>query len=104
MNRERKKELSFLLRTKTPIPVIESRSGPLTASGLYEDYYTLSELIDFGVIQYIGKKEDCLFLRPLSEFYVYVVDEIRKLEPGEIITLALGEEGTREFEAWMNRQ
>lgn len=104
MNKERVKELDFLLRTKTPIAVIESRSGALCASGLYEDYYTLSELIEAGLIQYIGRKNEDIYLRPIEDFYVYVIDDIRRLMPGEIITLSLGEEGVREFNDWIEKQ
>lgn len=103
MNTSRRNELEFLLQTNTAIPLIETRNSELFESGLYDDYYTISDIIECELAEYVGKSRNKVYLRPLRNFYVYVVGEIRKLHTGEIVMLYLGDNGKREFEEWIKQ-
>jgi hypothetical protein len=103
MNIDRGSELEFLLKTHTAIPIIETRSSNLFDTGMYDDYYTIPELIESGLVEYVGKTKNKVYLRPLRNFYVYVIGEIRKLHTGEIVMLYLGDNGKKEFEEWVKQ-
>lgn len=103
MNTSRKNELEFLLKTNTAVPLIETRTSELFDSGLYDDYYTIQDLIESQLVEYVGKSKNKVYLRPLRNFYVYVVGEIRKLHTGEIVMLHLGDNGKKEFEEWVKQ-
>lgn len=99
VNKKRQKELNFMVRTGVPIPVLESRNIEGLDDLLYNDHFTVAELIESGLMRYIGRRSHELFVRPLCKFAIYV-NEVRYLEPGEVIVLELGELGRREFVAW----
>ena len=104
MEAHRLQELNFLVRTNTPIPLTESRKNTVFEDNLYDDFYTVNELIEQGYLAYVGKdKHYQLFLRPLSNFSVFVTDYVWSLKSGEIVTLALTREGHTEFEEWLAR-
>lgn len=103
MNTDRKRELEFLLKTNTAVPLIETRASELFDTGLYDDYYTIPELIDSKLVEYVGKSKNKVYLRPLRNFYVHVLHEIRKLQTGEIVMLHLGDNGKKEFEEWVKQ-
>jgi hypothetical protein len=106
MKANRLQELNFLVRTNTPIPLTESRLDAAFEDDLYNDFYTVKELIEHGYIEYVGKDKNYqLFLRPLRDFSIYVVDQrggdVCFLRGGEIVTLALTKAGHTEFEEWI---
>ena len=94
--------MHFLIRTKTPVPLTESRNSTVFEDELYDDFYTIKELIEEGFIDYIGKDKNFqLFLRPKENFSIYITDNIWELRSGEIVTLALTKAGHAEFEDWI---
>jgi hypothetical protein len=101
MDYERRKELNFMLRTGSPIPVTDSRSAEIFQTIFYSDFYTLQELIGEGLLEYIGHQKSLLCLRPLKSFPVYVSDEVRDLKASEIVTMSLTTSGRSEFEQWL---
>jgi len=101
MDYERQKELNFLLRIGSPIPVTDSRSHEIFQSIFYSDFYTVQELITENLLEYIGHQRDLLCLRPFKTFSVYIGGEIRKLQAGEIVTMSLTTSGRNEFEEWL---
>lgn len=102
MDYERAKELSFLLRVGSAIPVTDSRNHEIFQSIFYSDFYTIQELITEGLLEYIGHQRDLLCLRPFQTFSVYIGEEIRELQAGEIITMSLTSSGRNEFEEWLS--
>ena len=102
MRADRAKELNFLVRTKTPVLLTESRKSTVFEDDLYDDSYTIKELIEEGYLEYVGKDKNYqLFLRPRNDFSVYIVDSVCFLKGGEIVTLALTRAGHTEFEEWI---
>lgn len=101
MDNERIKELQFLMRTMTPIPVTDSRQNEVLQTVFYNDFYTISELIEEGHLEYIGHQRDLLCLRPMNNFSVFINNEVRNLKGGEIVTMSLTQGGRTEFEDWL---
>ena len=103
MRANRLKELNFLVRTNSPVPLTESRASTVFDDDLYDDFYTIRELIQEGYIDYVGKDKNYqLFLRPLKNFSVYVDNAgVCFLRSGEILTLALTRAGHTEFQEWV---
>lgn len=101
MDYERRKELNFMLRIGSPIPVTDSRNHEIFQSIFYSDFYTIQELITEGLLEYVGHQKDLLCLRPYQSFTVYVSDEVRDLKSGEIVTMSLTNSGRSEFEEWL---
>ncbi len=104
MESRRKAELDFLIRSKTPVAIIESRTNPAFEEDIYDDFYTLQELVATGHLEYIGHQDNYFYMRPKSNFPVYVVDEVRDLEAGTIVKLYLTSDGKDEFERWLETQ
>ena len=52
-------------------------------------------------MEYIGHQKALLCLRPFKSFAVYVGDEVRELQAGEIVTMSLTTSGRSEFEEWL---
>jgi len=101
MDNERIKELQFLMRTGSAIPVTDSRKAEVFQTIYYSDFYTIQELISQGYLEYIGHQKTLLCLRPLSAFSVYISGEIRELKASEIVTMSLTTPGRNEFEQWL---
>ena len=101
MDNDRIQELDFLMRTKTPIVVTDSRNSEVLQTVFYSDFYTIQELIEQGYMEYIGHQRDMLCLRPINSFSVFVDNDIRKLKGGEIVTMSLTQDGRSEFENWL---
>lgn len=101
MEYERRKELNFMLRIGSPIPVTDSRSHEIFQSVFYSDFYTIQELITEELLEYVGHQKDQLCLRPFKSFAVYVSDEVRNLQAGEIVMMSLTTSGRNEFEEWL---
>ena len=102
MRANRLQELNFLVRTHSPVPMTESRASTVFEDELYDDFYTIKELIEEGYLEYVGKDKNYqLFLRPKQNFSVYVVDSICYLKSGEIVTLSLTRAGHTEFQEWI---
>lgn len=102
MEENRLQELNFLIRTETPVPMTESRMNAVFQDDLYNDFYTVKELIEEGYLDYVGKDKNYqLFLRPRQNFSIFVVDDVCFLRSGEIVTLALTKAGHTEFEEWI---
>ena len=102
MEANRLQELNFLIRTDTPVPMTESRSNAVFDDELYNDFYTIKELIEEGYLEYVGKDKNYqLFLRPKANFSIYVVESICELKSGEIVTIALTKAGHTEFHEWI---
>jgi len=101
MEYDRLKELHFLLRIGSPIPVTDSRSNELFQTLFYSDFYTIQELITEGLLEYIGHQKALLCLRPFKSFSIYDGREICNLKSGEIITMSLTTSGRNEFEEWL---
>lgn len=99
MNYERERELEYMLRTHTAIPVVETRKL-IADNCLYDDHYTLTELIEIGLVEYVGQSLSQLYVRPKQSFKIYVTDQIKQLTSGEIVLLQLGDDGKREFDEW----
>jgi hypothetical protein len=102
MKESRLQELRFLLKTDVPLPVVAERAGDTYSSDIYDDYYTLRELVQHDLLSYIGHKDTVFFLRPRQNFRIFVVDEIRDLKAGEIIRLSLTEAGKTDFVRWLD--
>ena len=101
MDNQRIKELHFLMRTGTPIPVTDSRSAEVFQTLFYDDFFTIQELITQGYMEYVGHQRDLLCLRPKDSFGVYIDGKIRNLKAAEIITMSLTTPGRDEFEEWL---
>lgn len=102
MEGHRLQELNYLLRTNTPVPVTESRNSATFDDELYDDVYTISELIEEGHLEYLGKDSNSqLYLRPVHDFSVYIMKEVSHLQGGELIKLALTKSGQVEFDTWI---
>lgn len=99
MSPERQCELKFLIRTDTPVPVVESRTPLVKAAGIYDDHYTVAELIQEDLLRYVGRRRRDVFVRPLARFRIFVND-IKQLQPGEMLLLHIGEEGHRDLKEW----
>lgn len=102
MRANRLQELNFLVRTNSPVPLTESRNSAVFEDDLYDDFYTIKELIEAGYLEYVGKdKKYQLYLRPRYDFSIYILDSICYLRNGEIVTLSLTRAGHTEFEEWI---
>ena len=99
VNKQRRQELHFMIRMGVAVPMIESRDFDETSSVLYDDHFTVQELIEEGLIRYVGRRNNQLYIRPLVKFRIFV-NETQLLVPGEIVILELGETGRREFVEW----
>lgn len=88
-----------MVRTDTPVPIVESRTPLVAATGLYDDHFTVAELIQHELLRYVGRRGGEVFVRPLTRFRIFVND-VRQLLPGEILLLQLGEEGQRDLKVW----
>lgn len=82
--------------------LVESRREDSFHSILLNDFYTIPELIEEEIVQYIGQRNQCLYLRPLRTFNACINDRVRKLVASETLMIQLGEHGQREFEEWIN--
>lgn len=102
MKEERLQELCFLIKTDVPVPVVAERVGDTYGTDLYDDHFTLREVVEAGFMTYIGHKDKTFYLRPLRDFRIYVIDEIRELKGGEIIRLALTDAGRSDFVRWLD--
>lgn len=102
MDEHRLQELNYLIRTKTPVPMTESRNSATFEDNLYDDVYTISELIEEGHLEYLGRdSHNQLYLRPIHDFSVYVMREVSHLQSGEIVKLSLTKSGQTEFDSWV---
>lgn len=104
MDNERIRELDFMMRTRVPIPVTDSRAAEMFQTIYYDDFYTVSELVERGHIQYVGHQKEYICLRPMSDFSVYVAGDVRELQSGEIVTMSLTKDGRDEFNTWLAAQ
>ena len=104
MDNERIRELNFMMRTGVPIPVIDSRIEEHFQTIYYDDFYTISELVEQDHIEYVGHQKEYICLRPMSDFRVYVSGDVRELQSGEIVTMSLSESGRDEFNTWLAAQ
>lgn len=104
MDSERIKELKFMMRIGTPIPVTESRGDKLFQTMYYDDFYTISELVEQKLIEYVGHQKDYICLRPYSNFKIYIAGDVRELQSGEIVTMSLTDTGRAEFNTWLAAQ
>lgn len=82
-------ELNFMVRTQTPVPVVESRNDPVFSDSLLDDHYTFGELISEGLMRYVGRVNQEVYVRPLTSFAVYTGSETRHLVQGEIVMLEI---------------
>jgi hypothetical protein len=101
MKESRKKELDFMMRIGTPIPIVESRP-PKEMEEFFDDHFTVTELIQHGVFDFIGQNIQWLYIRPKQDFEVCIGSEIRRLTSGEIIILEMSENGKKEFKMWIS--
>lgn len=104
MDNERIRELNFMMRTGSPIPVTESRADELFQTMYYDDFYTISELVEQKLIEYVGHQKDYICLRPYSNFTIYIAGDVRELKGGEIVTVSLTDSGRDEFNTWLAAQ
>lgn len=100
MEKHRIAELEFLLRTQTPVPMVETRNHPVYQQQPLDDHFTVSELIEQSLLKYVGRTDHRLFVRPQTNFSVLITDEVRELTAGEVTVLQLGEWGNRDFAEW----
>lgn len=101
MNESRLQELRHLIRTNVPVPVVSERAGDTYGTDLYDDHFTLRELVQGGMMTYLGHKEKIFFLRPMRDFKIFVLDEIRELKGGEFVQLSLTDAGRADFVRWL---
>lgn len=104
MDNERIKELNFMMRIGAPIPVTESRATKLFQTVYYNDFYTLSELVEQKLIEYVGHQKNYICLRPYTNFKIYIAGDVRNLQSGEIVTISLTDTGRAEFNTWLAAQ
>ena len=104
MDKERIKELNFMLRTGVPIPVTDSRAAQLFQTMYYNDFYTIQELVEQKHMEYVGYKKDYICIRPYGNFQVYVAGSVMRLQSGELVTMSLSTDGRQEFEKWLAAQ
>ena len=104
MNKERIKELHFMLRTGAPIPLTDSRAAERYQTIFYDDYFTISELVEQKQIEYVGHRKEYICLRPYANFSVFVSGDVRDLKSGEIVTMSLTDNGRAEFNTWLAAQ
>ncbi len=104
MDNERNKELAFMMRTGVPIPVTDSRAAEMFQTIFYNDFYTISELVERGHIEYVGHQKEYICLRPMTDFRVFVAGDVRELQSGEIVTMSLSDSGREEFNTWLAAQ
>ena len=104
MDSERIKELNYLMRTGVPIPVTESRTAELFQTIYYDDFYTISELVEQKLIEYVGHQKEYICLRPYTNFKIFIAGDIRELQSGEIVTMSLTDTGRNEFNTWLAAQ
>lgn len=104
MDNERIKELNFMMRTGTPIPITESRTAGLFQTMYFNDFYTISELVEQKLIEYVGHQKDYICLRPYTNFKIYIAGDVRELQGGEIVTMSLTDSGRDEFNTWLAAQ
>lgn len=104
MDNERIRELNFMMRTGVPILVTDSRAGKMFQTMYYDDFYTISELVEQNHIEYVGHQKEYICLRPMSNFRIYIAGDVRELQSGEIVTMTLTESGRDEFNTWLAAQ
>ncbi len=104
MDSLRQQELKFLMRINSAIPVTDSRSSTIFKTELYSDFYTIRELVEEGYMEYIGHQKEYLCLRPINNFRIYINQEIKDLQSGEIITISMSRDSRTEFESWLATQ
>lgn len=104
MDNERTRELNFMMRTGVPIPITGSRAAEIFQTTYYDDFYTISELVERGHIEYVGHQKEYICLRPMTDFRVYVAGDVRELQSGEIVTISLSDGGREEFNTWLAAQ
>lgn len=103
MEQARIDEMNFLLRTDVPLPVVSERTGSVYADDdIYDDHYTLRELVEQELFTYLGHKDKVFFLRPKRTFRMFVIDEILEIKAGEIVRLSLTEAGRTDFVRWLD--
>lgn len=100
----REQELKFLMRIDAAIPVTESRSSALFETEFYSDFYTIRELVEQGYMEYVGHQQEYLCLRPINSFRMYINQEIKDLQGGEIVTMSMTQNGRNEFDSWLAAQ
>lgn len=91
----RLQEMRHLIRTNVPLPVVSERQP--SCEDLYDDHFTLRELVQSQLMDYIGHKDKVFYLRPRKSFRIFVVDDVMELKSGEIIQLALTDAGKLDF-------
>jgi len=99
VDKKRQKELNFMLRIGTPIPIIECRP-PKDMEDFFNDHFTVQELIQHGLFDFIGKNIQWLYIRPKQSFDVFIGGDVRSLTCGEIVIMELGENGKKQFKMW----
>lgn len=102
VNKKRQKELDFMLRIGTPIPVIECRP-PKDLEEFFADHFTVQELIQHGLFDFVGKNIEWVYIRPRQDFEVFIGGDVRSLTCGEIVIMELGENGKKQFRTWMEQ-
>lgn len=100
MDEKRTKELEFMLRIGSPIPIVECRP-PADMEQFFGDHYTIPELISHGIVDFLGKNTQWFYIRPKQNMEVYISGDIRELVAGEIIVLELSEVAKKEFRTWL---
>jgi len=104
MDKERIKELNFMLRTGVPIPVTDSRTAQLFQTIYYNDFYTIQELVEQKHLEYVGYRKEYICIRPYTNFHVYIAGDVKRLQSGELVTMSLTTDGRHEFEKWLSTQ
>lgn len=104
MDIQRQQELKFLMRIDSAIPVTDTRSSAIFETEFYSDFYTIRELVEQGYMEYIGHQKKYLCLRPINSFRMYINQEIKDLQGGELITISMSRDSRTEFESWLATQ
>lgn len=104
MDRERIKELKFMMRAGVPIPVTDSRTAQLFQTIYYNDFYTIQELVEENLMEYVGYKKEYICIRPRTNYPVYIAGDVKQLRSGELVTMSLTTDGRNEFEKWLAAQ
>lgn len=104
MDIQRQQELKFLMRIDSAIPVTDTRSSAIFETEFYSDFYTIRELVEQGYMEYIGHQKEYLCLRPINSFRMYINQEIKDLQGGELITMSMSRDSRTEFESWLATQ
>lgn len=106
MSPSRQKELKFLLAAGTPLPVIETRQALFIEQNdnTFDDFYTLLELVQQEVLDFVSKKQRKVFFRARFRVSLFLSSVVVVFDKGDVFDVNLGTQGKKELEQWLEDQ